>query len=62
MLHTLPDARHSPTTLIRLAYDTFGARTNVPLFLIMDLGAQRIFWEDGFCQLLAERGFWVIRR
>jgi pimeloyl-ACP methyl ester carboxylesterase len=27
----------------------------------MGLGAQRIFWEESFCQMLANQGFWVIR-
>jgi alpha/beta superfamily hydrolase len=27
----------------------------------MGLGAQMILWDDGFCEQLAERGFFVIR-
>ena len=27
----------------------------------MGLGAQMITWEDGFCELLAGRGFFVVR-
>ncbi|WP_166424793.1 alpha/beta hydrolase [Paraglaciecola sp. 20A4] len=46
---------------LQIAFDTFGNQQNIPLMLIMGLGAQRIFWEDEFCQLLAEQGFWVIR-
>jgi pimeloyl-ACP methyl ester carboxylesterase len=44
---------------IELAYDSFG--DGEPLFLIMGLGAQRVFWEDRFCETLAARGFRVIR-
>ena len=44
---------------IELAYDSFG--DGEPLFLIMGLGAQRVFWEDTFCEKLAARGFRVIR-
>jgi pimeloyl-ACP methyl ester carboxylesterase len=29
--------------------------------LIMGIGAQRVFWEDGFCELLAGAGFRVVR-
>jgi pimeloyl-ACP methyl ester carboxylesterase len=46
---------------IRLCYETFGDRTNPPLLLIMGLAAQMIVWDDAFCTLLAQRGFWVIR-
>ena len=49
------------TVPLQIAYDTFGTEQNRPLVLIMGLGAQRIFWEDEFCQLVAEQGFWVIR-
>ncbi|WP_233268997.1 alpha/beta fold hydrolase [Paraglaciecola sp. L1A13] len=49
------------TVPLQIAYDTFGTKQNIPLVLIMGLGAQRIFWEDEFCQLIAEHGFWVIR-
>ena len=49
------------TVPLQIAYDTFGTKQNRPLVLIMGLGAQRIFWEDEFCQLVAEQGFWVIR-
>lgn len=44
---------------IELAYDVFGE--GQPLLLIMGIGAQRIFWDDEFCRLLAARGFQVIR-
>lgn len=32
-----------------------------PLVLIMGLGVQLIHWPDGFCHMLADRGFQVIR-
>ncbi len=44
---------------IDLAYDLFGE--GQPILLIMGIGAQRIFWDDAFCHLLASRGFQVIR-
>jgi pimeloyl-ACP methyl ester carboxylesterase len=57
---------HSPEQFagsngVQLCYDTFGARNDAPLLLIMGLGAQMILWDDGFCTELAARGFFVIR-
>ncbi|HXR72047.1 alpha/beta hydrolase [Actinocrinis sp.] len=46
---------------IELEYDTFGAPQNRPLLLIMGLGTQMTAWEPGFCAMLAERGYYVIR-
>ena len=45
---------------IELAYDLFGAR-GMPLVLIMGIGAQRIFWDDRFCEQLVDAGFHVAR-
>jgi pimeloyl-ACP methyl ester carboxylesterase len=44
-----------------LCYETFGDRAMPALLLIMGLGSQMLLWEEDFCELLAERGFWVIR-
>ncbi|MCR6490516.1 alpha/beta fold hydrolase [Amycolatopsis sp. OK19-0408] len=46
---------------LELEYDTFGDPNNPPLVLVMGLGAQMVTWEDGFCELLAGRGFFVVR-
>ncbi len=46
---------------ITLCYQTFGAAEARPLLLVMGLGAQMVLWDDPFCELLAEQGFWVIR-
>lgn len=46
---------------LELEYDTFGDPAAPPLVLVMGLGAQMITWEDGFCELLAGRGFFVVR-
>lgn len=46
---------------LELEYDTFGNPADPALLLVMGLGAQMIAWEEGFCQLLADRGFHVIR-
>lgn len=46
---------------LSLAYETFGESSSEPLLLVMGLGGPMIWWEDGFCQQLAEAGFFVIR-
>jgi len=46
---------------LEFEYDTFGDPAAAPLLLIMGLGAQMIAWDEEFCQLLAGRGFHVIR-
>jgi pimeloyl-ACP methyl ester carboxylesterase len=44
---------------IEIAYESLGE--GEPLVLLMGIGAQMVHWPDGFCQLLADRGFRVIR-
>jgi pimeloyl-ACP methyl ester carboxylesterase len=44
-----------------LCYETLGSPADPPLLLVMGLGAQLIVWPHGLCELLAERGFFVIR-
>ena len=46
---------------LEICYETFGAQDSPPLLLIMGLAAQMILWDDEFCELLAARGFRVIR-
>jgi pimeloyl-ACP methyl ester carboxylesterase len=46
---------------VRIAYETFGSPDGEPLLLIMGLDFQMVWWPDGFCQALAERGFQVAR-
>jgi pimeloyl-ACP methyl ester carboxylesterase len=46
---------------IEIAYETIGDPADPPLLLIMGLGMQLIHWETEFCELVAERGFRVIR-
>jgi pimeloyl-ACP methyl ester carboxylesterase len=53
-------ARDGSTRPVELAYDVIGER-GTPLVLIMGIGAQRIFWDDHFCNLLVAAGFRVIR-
>jgi len=46
---------------IELDYDTFGSPADPALLLIQGFSVQKIAWDDEFCQLLARRGFFVIR-
>ncbi len=46
---------------IEFEYETFGDRHAAPLLLIGGLGTQMITWDEEFCELLAGRGFFVIR-
>ena len=54
----MPQARANG---IQLEYDTFGRASDAPLLLIMGLGAQMVLWDEEFCELLAQRGHYVIR-
>jgi pimeloyl-ACP methyl ester carboxylesterase len=46
---------------VELEFETVGGRDGRPLLLVQGLGAQLTSIEDGFCRVLAERGFLVIR-
>ena len=46
---------------IELCYQTFGDPDSEPLLLVMGLGGPMIWWDPALCELLAERGFHVIR-
>jgi pimeloyl-ACP methyl ester carboxylesterase len=46
---------------IELEYETFGDPEGHPLVLISGLATQMISWQEPFCELLASRGFFVIR-
>jgi pimeloyl-ACP methyl ester carboxylesterase len=53
--------RRAPANGIELAYDDLGDPQGEPILLIMGLAAQLIHWDEGFCRLLTERGYRVIR-
>ena len=46
---------------VEIAYETFGDPGDVPVLLVMGLGAQLISWREGFCRALVERGHFVVR-
>ncbi len=49
------------TNGIELEYETFGDPKAPPLLLIAGLGSQLLSWDEELCNLLAARGFYVIR-
>lgn len=46
---------------VELEYDSFGSPGHPAVLLVMGLGAQMIFWDEAFCDGLAERGRFVVR-
>ncbi|MGI8646114.1 MAG: alpha/beta fold hydrolase [Nocardioides sp.] len=62
-LHPGPAAEYvaSVGAGIELCYQTFGDPDGEPLLLVMGLGGPMTWWDPALCELLAERGFHVIR-
>jgi pimeloyl-ACP methyl ester carboxylesterase len=46
---------------VELCTEPFGDPAHPPILLIMGIGASMLWWEQGFCQLLADGGRFVIR-
>ena len=46
---------------IAIAYETLGDAADPPVLLIMGLGGQLLSWPEDFCQLLVDRGLFVVR-
>jgi len=46
---------------IEICFETQGRPSDPPVLLVMGLGAQLITWPDGFVDMLAARGFYVVR-
>jgi pimeloyl-ACP methyl ester carboxylesterase len=55
------EERLAPVNGIEIAYQEMGDRDAPAIVLIMGLGTQMIAWDEGLCELFAERGFRVIR-
>lgn len=53
--------RLAPVNGIEIAYQEIGDLAGEPLLLIMGLATQMLAWDEGFCAMLAERGFRVVR-
>ena len=60
-MHAFGEELMAPANGIELAYQEMGDADGEPLILVMGLATQMIAWDEGFCSLLAERGFRVIR-
>ena len=46
---------------VALCTESFGDPADDPILLIMGAGASMLWWAEGFCHLLADRGRFVIR-
>jgi pimeloyl-ACP methyl ester carboxylesterase len=46
---------------VELCAESFGEPTDPPILLVMGIGGSMLWWEEGFCRLLAEGGRFVIR-
>ena len=46
---------------VELCYQTIGEPGDPPMLMVMGLAAQMYWWPDGLCDLLARRGFRLIR-
>src|SRR4051812_17325833 len=46
---------------VELCTEPFGHAGDPPVLLVMGVGASMLWWEEGFCELLAEGGRFVIR-
>jgi pimeloyl-ACP methyl ester carboxylesterase len=57
----LSEERLAPCNGIEIAYQEVGDPSAEPLLLVMGLGTQMLGWDEELCELLAERGFRVVR-
>jgi pimeloyl-ACP methyl ester carboxylesterase len=46
---------------VELCAEAFGDPADPPILLVMGIGASMLWWEDGFCRMLADGGRFVIR-
>jgi pimeloyl-ACP methyl ester carboxylesterase len=46
---------------VELCTESFGDPADPPILLVMGLGGSMVWWEEGFCRLLADGGRFVIR-
>ena len=46
---------------VELCTESFGDPADPPIVLVMGIGASMLWWQDGFCRLLAGHGRFVIR-
>lgn len=60
-MHSFGDEQIAPANGIELCYQEMGDADGEPLLLVMGLATQMLAWDEGFCGLLVEHGFRVIR-
>ncbi len=46
---------------VELCSEAFGDPADPPVLLIMGIGGSMLWWEEGFCRMLAEGGRFVVR-
>jgi pimeloyl-ACP methyl ester carboxylesterase len=46
---------------VQLCTEPFGDAADPPILLIMGIGASMLWWDEGFCRMLADGGRFVIR-
>jgi pimeloyl-ACP methyl ester carboxylesterase len=46
---------------VELCTQSFGDPSDPPILLIMGIGSSMLWWEEGFCRMLADGGRFVIR-
>jgi pimeloyl-ACP methyl ester carboxylesterase len=46
---------------VELCTEAFGAAGDPPILFVMGIGASMLWWEEGFCRMLADGGRFVIR-
>jgi pimeloyl-ACP methyl ester carboxylesterase len=46
---------------VELCTESFGDPGDPPILLVMGIGASMLWWEEGFCRMLADGGRFVIR-
>ena len=46
---------------VELCTESFGDPADPPILLVMGIGGSMLWWEEGFCRMLAEGGRFVIR-
>ena len=57
----LSEERLAPANGIEIAFQEVGDPDGEPLLLVMGLATQMLGWDEEFCELLAGRGFRVVR-
>ncbi len=57
----IEDASNTGNVPLELYYEAFGDPSHELLLSIMGLGAQCVQWDEDYCRLLANQGYYVVR-